>query len=99
MESGGITRSLSTLLVVVIVLVGFAAFFISFLVAPLIVMVISYALLSLLDRRRTPAGLPGRPDEQQPSAPESDARSTAEPAEAPAERVEVPAERANVSGD
>lgn len=52
--NGGVSRSLSALLAVFIVLVGFAAFFVSFLIAPLIVMVVSYALLVLVDRSHKP---------------------------------------------
>lgn len=55
-ETGGLTRSLTTVFVVVIVLIGFAAFFVSFLIAPLIVMVVSYGALMLVDRRGSRGG-------------------------------------------
>jgi hypothetical protein len=58
MSNGGIAHSLTSLLAVIVILVAFAAFFVSFLIAPLIVMVVSYTLLVLVDRRHTPAAEP-----------------------------------------
>ncbi|HVA19592.1 MAG TPA: hypothetical protein VMU55_05420 [Solirubrobacteraceae bacterium] len=44
-------HALDVVFVVLIVLLGFLAFFIGFLVAPLIVMALAYLVLLILDRR------------------------------------------------
>jgi Flp pilus assembly protein TadB len=50
-ERGGFGRSLGIIFVVAIVMIAFAAFFISFLIAPLIVMIVAWLVLVFLDRR------------------------------------------------
>ena len=61
-------HALDVVFVVLIVLLGFLAFFIGFLVAPLIVMALAYLMLLILDRRHHQTRL-RRNSEQTPTTP------------------------------
>lgn len=73
---------LTALFAVVIVLIGFVTFFIGFLIAPLIVMVLAYAVLVVMDRRHHHSGT--RPSHEPPASfagPERSRVTATEPAD------------------
>jgi len=65
-------HALDVVFVVLIVLLGFLAFFIGFLVAPLIVMALAYLVLLILDRRHHQTRLRSHSEQTQttPAGPE-----------------------------